>query len=188
MRRFCVWGCAKEMNEAGFFRSWGYPRDLSVGEIMRSRFYYYGTDSVFWLESVIGEENTSILHILVDPRVQKRHGIAPRKLFRGLDVICDLEGIDRLIANDCSTSGEVTDYLVRLGWKPCVMDTIEGEWYERSFVDGEAQGESHEQASETQDCPSECGGGQGSEARSEREGAQESRSAARTGRERIRTP
>lgn len=167
---------------------WGYPRRPTLMEYQRSSIYHYGDDSIFWLERVESEWTTAIFHLAVWPHAQKQHGVAPRKLFRGLDVICDLEGIDRLIANDCTESGEVTDYLRRLGWKPCVMETIEGEWYERSFVDGEAQGESHEQASETEDCPSDRGRGRGSEARSEREGAQESSPAARTGRERVRTP
>ncbi len=189
MRRFSNIRGSREIQIAFMdLRAWGYPRMPNQVEVARSAWFAYGQDSIFWLERVIDERTTAIFHLSVEPTTQKRHGIAPRELFRGLKVICDLEGIDRLIANDCTESGEVTDYLVRLGWKPCTMETIEGEWYERSFVDGEAEKDSHEQASETEDRPSESGRGSGSQDRGDREGTQESRSAAGPGSERLRTP
>lgn len=188
MRRFASLDPIGHLNIRGFLNAFMYPRKVGPRELSRSSFYMYGVDAIFWLERVIGDHTTAVFHLAVRPETQKNHGVAPRKLFRGLDVICDLEGIDRLIANDCTESGEVTDYLVRLGWKPCTMETIEGEWYERSFVDGEAEKDSHEQASETEDRPSESGRGSRSQDRGDRERAKESRSAAGPGSERLRTP
>lgn len=167
---------------------WDYPRRPSLMEFQRSAIYGYGDDCIFWLERVASEWETAILHLAVAPSTQKQHGIAPRKLFRGLDVICDLEGIDRVIANDCTESGEVTDYLRRLGWKPCDRNTIGGEWFERCFADGEARKEDHgrtrqpeHQHPETRRGPRSQEGGHGT-------GAETSRSATRTGRECLRTP
>lgn len=167
---------------------WNYPRRPSLMEYHRSAIYGYGEDCIFWLERVASEWETAIFHLAVAPSTQKQHGVAPRKLFRGLEVICDLEGIDRLIANDCTESGEVTDYLRRLGWKPCTMKTIGGEWFERSFVDGEAQEESHEPARQPEHQCSEAGGRPGSEEGGHGTGAETSRPATRTGRECLRTP
>ena len=130
---------------------WGYPRDIYEDEAIRAVWFAYGLDAVFWLEPVVGDRRTGIFHLAVDPRTQKRHGMAARELFKHLKVFSDLNGFDRLIANDCTESGEVTDYLQRLGWTPCVMETIEGEWYEKRFVDGDE--DSHEQAPETEDRP-----------------------------------
>ncbi len=169
--------------------AWDYPRGVWTDELERSFVFRYGEqDSIVWLEEVIGEPRTRILHIAVEPSLRRHHSIGARGLFRELYKMARWMDLDRLIANDCTESGEVTDYLKRLGWKPCVMETIEGEWYERRFVDGKAQEETHEQASTTQDRPSECGGGHRGEAGSHREGAQESSPATRTGRERVRTP
>ena len=148
MRRFEESGGLEGDKKLG---EWGYPRHVGWDERNRAEWYRYGPDCIVWLDPVEGEQSTRIFHIAVAPGTQKAHGIAPRALFQGLDVLAGLLECDRLIANDCTESGEVTDYLKRLGWTPCTMETIEGDWYEKRFTDGDE--DSHEQAPETQDRP-----------------------------------
>lgn len=133
---------------------WGYPRELSHPEVGVSDWFMYGTDCVIWLEPVTGEPRSAILHVVVAPGTQKHHtGRAALAMIHGIYALAQVEpyAYDRLISNDCTESGEVTDYLKRLGWTPCVMETIEGEWYEKRFTDGDE--DSHEQTPETEDCP-----------------------------------
>ncbi len=153
-RRFCkIKGSDRIRVIERTLPEWGYPRKITAYERghTTSKWYAYGDDSLFWIERVVGEWWTGILHVAVKPTSRKRHGTDSRKLFNCIDFVADLMKLDRLIANDCTESGEVTDYLKRLGWTPCVMETIEGEWYEKRFVDGDEARD--EQAPETEDRP-----------------------------------
>jgi len=120
---------------------WGYPRPIDVTDLdPGTAWYTLGETCIFWCQPLVN--GAMCFHFATDPKDRKRHPADPKRILHAIEFIADMYGSERIICADCIEGGEVSQYLVRLGFT-VAEDLSPGVWYERRLVDVKAtKGES----------------------------------------------